>query len=126
MTDKLRCDWCKAFYKESEKYPHTCAFCGGPEPEPVVYKSPPFQFFYKDWWVVQERNMMEGTVHLRFYAGQDLQTEIEIKERDLYENVQIGFDIMPYIEKRLEEQGVTIPDTVWVRIQERRMSWLTN
>lgn len=129
MVDKLRCDWCGRFYKESEKYPHTCAFCGGSEPEPKPrphVSSQSWTTFYKDWYAVCIQDFMMDVWLVRFYAGTELQAEIEITKRDIIENVAPGTDYMWYVEKRLEEKGVTIPDVVWTRIEAKRQQWLTN
>lgn len=123
----VKCDWCRNFYKESERYPHTCAFCGGPEPEPP--KPPPQTetFFYKDWVVVYVQDWARDVWRFRFYAGRELVAEVEISHLDMVNHVQLGEDMMYYVEKKLEEKGVTIPTMVWERIQEKRESrWLTS
>lgn len=120
--DKLKCDWCRAFYKESGKYPHTCAFCGGPEPEPPKPIPVTQTFFYKDWVVVYVQDWSRNMWCFRFYAGMELQGEVEISQEDMMNHVGLGMDMMGYVESRLEEKGLTIPSVVWERIESKRVN----
>ena len=125
MGEIVHCEWCGNLFIGSDSVPNACKYCGGPksEPKPKKYE---WTQFYKDWFVVATHDPASCTFRFRFYAGEKLKGQLNISHEELENNVGVGADCMPYIEKRLNEHGIYIDNAPYKAHQEapRKVSFI--